>query len=284
LSVVVGILVGAVTVLFLRVAGRDMLEIPALQRTNYRGHPLPTAGGILIVLAVLVIEAGRAVLGAAGVGEDPGLTLARSLVLFAAFGFGFLGFVDDLLGAGEDRGFRGHVRALTEGRLTTGFLKLFGGAGVAVVLVATPGFASGRRLITDAVLIALAANFANLLDLAPGRLIKASWVAYVPLAVVLGTDDIGIAIAPVMGAALGLLPHDLRERLMLGDTGANVIGATLGLGVVLGLGSAARTSVLIALIVLNVLAEVVSFSRVIDRVGFLRAFDRLGQRPERRNA
>jgi UDP-GlcNAc:undecaprenyl-phosphate/decaprenyl-phosphate GlcNAc-1-phosphate transferase len=231
-----------------------------------------------------VIEAGRAVLGAAGVGEDPGLTLSRSLVLFAAFGFGFLGFVDDLLGAGQDRGFRGHVRALAEGRLTTGFLKLFGGAGVAVVLVATPGFATGRRLITDAVLIALAANFANLLDLAPGRLIKASWVAYLPLAVVLGTDDIGIAIAPVMGAALGLLPDDLRERLMLGDTGANVIGATLGLGVVLGLGSTARTGVLIALIVLNVLAELLSFSRVIERVGFLRAFDRLGQRPERRHA
>lgn len=284
MSVVVGIVVGAVTVLFLRVAGREMLEMHALARTNYRGHPLPTAGGILIVLAVLVIEAGRAVAGAAGVGEDPGLTLSRSLVLFAAFGFGFLGFVDDLLGAGDDRGFRGHVRALTEGRLTTGFLKLFGGAGVAVVLVATPGFASGRRLIIDAVLIALAANFANLLDLAPGRLIKASWVAYLPLAVVLGTDDVGIAVAPVMGAALGLFPDDLRERLMLGDTGANVIGATLGLGVVLGLGGEARTGVLVAMIVLNVLAEVLSFSRLIDRVGFLRAFDRLGQRPERRHA
>jgi UDP-GlcNAc:undecaprenyl-phosphate/decaprenyl-phosphate GlcNAc-1-phosphate transferase len=284
LSVIVAILVGAVTVLFLRVAGRDMLAIPALARTNYRDHPLPTAGGILIVLAVLVIEAGRAVLGAAGVGEDPGLTLSRSLVLFAAFGFGFLGFVDDLLGAGDERGFRGHVRALAEGRLTTGFLKLFGGAGVAVVLVATPGFATGRRLITDAVLIALAANFANLLDLAPGRLIKVSWVAYLPLAIALGTDDIGIALAPVMGATLGLLPDDLRERLMLGDTGANVIGATLGLGVVLGLGSEARTGVLVALIVLNVLAEILSFSRVIDRVRFLRAFDRFGQRPERRAA
>jgi len=284
LSVIVAILVGVVTVLFLRIAGGEMLAMPALSRTNYRGLPLPTAAGILIVLAVLVIEAGRAILGAAGVGEDPGLTLDRSLVLFAAFGFGFLGFVDDLLGGGQDRGFRGHVRALAQGRLTTGFLKLFGGAGVAVVLVATPGFATGRRLITDAVLIALAANFANLLDLAPGRLIKASWVAYLPLAVVLGTDDIAIAIAPIMGAALGLLPDDLRERLMLGDTGANVIGATLGLGVVLGLGSEGRTGVLVALIVLNVLAELLSFSRVVERVRFLRAFDRWGQRPERRHA
>jgi UDP-N-acetylmuramyl pentapeptide phosphotransferase/UDP-N-acetylglucosamine-1-phosphate transferase len=283
-SVLVGIVVGVVTAWFLRIAGRDMLEFPALERTNYRGLPLPTAGGIVIVVTVLVIEAGRAIAGAAGLGDEPGLTLSRSLVLFAAFGFGFLGFMDDLLGAGGDRGFRGHVRALSQGRLTTGFVKLFGGAGVAVVLVATPGFASGRRLITDAVLIALAANFANLLDLAPGRLIKVSWVLYIPLAVALGTDAIGVAIAPVMGAALALLPDDLGERLMLGDTGANVIGAVLGLGVVLGLGQTARTSVLVVLIVLNVLAEIVSFSRVIERVPPLRAFDRLGQRPERRHA
>ncbi len=256
MSVLVGIVVGVVTAWFLRIAGRDMLQLPALERTNYRGVPLPTAGGIVIVLTVLVIEAGRAIAGAAGLGDEPGLTLSRSLVLFAAFGFGFLGFVDDLLGVPGDRGFRGHVRAL----------------------------ASGRRLITDAVLIALAANFANLLDLAPGRLIKVSWVLYIPLAVALGTDAIGVAIAPVMGAALALLPDDLKERLMLGDTGANVIGAVLGLGVVLGLGKEARTSVLVVLIVLNVLAEIVSFSRVIERVPPLRAFDRLGQRPERRQA
>ncbi len=98
MSVLVGIVVGVVTAWFLRIAGRDMLQLPALQRTNYRGVPLPTAGGIVIVLTVLVIEAGRAIAGAAGLGDEPGLTLSRSLVLFAAFGFGFLGFVDDLLG------------------------------------------------------------------------------------------------------------------------------------------------------------------------------------------
>ena len=172
MSVVVGLLVGAVTVRFLRIAGRSIFDSPLLQRGNHRGVELPTAGGILLVLTLLVVEAGRAVLGAIGVGDDPGLTVARSEVLFAVLGFGFLGLLDDLLGSGNDRGFRGHLRALTQGRITTGFVKLLGGAGVAVVLVATPGFATGRRLIVDALLIALAANLGNLLDLAPGRTIK----------------------------------------------------------------------------------------------------------------
>ena len=59
-------------------------------------------------------------------------------------------------------------------------LKLVGGASVAVVLVATPGFKDGRSLIVDAMLIALAANLGNLLDRAPGRTIKFGLVAYVP--------------------------------------------------------------------------------------------------------
>ena len=277
MTVVVGFVVGAVTVVFLLVVAADVLRAPTLARRNYRDRVVPTAGGTLIVLAVLVVEAGRAVLGAAGVGEEPGLTTARSLVLFAAFGFGLLGLIDDIVAEGDERGFRGHVGALLRGRLTTGLLKLVGGGAVAVVLVATPGFATGRRLVTDALLIALAANLGNLLDRAPGRVIKVGVVAYVPLALALGTGAVGVAIAPVMGAAVGLLAFDLRERLMLGDTGANVIGAVLGLGVVLGLGPTARTTVLVVVAALNVAAEVVSFSRVIERVPLLRAFDQLGR-------
>jgi len=276
-NVVVGLFAGAVTVVFLLVAAAGVLRAPALARRNYRDRLVPTAGGVLIVLAVLVVEAGRAVLGAIGLGDDPGLTTARSLVLFAAFGFGLLGLVDDIVGEGDESGFRGHVGALLRGRLTTGLLKLVGGGAVAVVLVASPGFATGRRLVVDALLIALAANLGNLLDRAPGRVIKAGVVAYVPLALVLGTGAVGVAIAPVMGAALGLLAPDLRERLMLGDTGANVIGAVLGLGVVLGLGQTARTIVLVVVAALNVAAELVSFSKVIDRVPPLRAFDQLGR-------
>ncbi len=284
MSVVLGLIAGAVTVQFLRIGAPRMLGAPALARPNYREHRVPTGAGVLIVLAVLVIEAGRAILGSLGLGDEPGLSIQRSEVLFAVFGFGLLGLLDDLLGDETARGFRGHLGALRRGEITTGFLKLFGGAGIAVVLVATPGFATGRRLLVDAVLIALAANLGNLLDRAPGRTIKAAIVAYIPLAFVLGTGAVGIAIAPVMGAAIGLLPDDLGERIMLGDAGANVIGAVLGLGVVLGRGEVTRTTALVALVIANVAAELVSFSSIIDRVKPLRALDRLGQRPERRAA
>jgi UDP-N-acetylmuramyl pentapeptide phosphotransferase/UDP-N-acetylglucosamine-1-phosphate transferase len=277
-TVVVGLLVGLVTVRFLRLVSTDIMSAPSLQRENFRGRMIPTAGGIFIVVALLIVEGGRAVLGALGVGSETGLTLARSEVLFAVFGFGFLGLVDDLVAVGSDRGFKGHLGALRRGRVTTGLLKLVGGVCIAVVLVATPGFKSGRTLLVDGVLIALAANFGNLLDRAPGRTIKAAFIVYVPLAFVLGVGPTGVAISVVMGATFGLLGDDLRERLMLGDTGANVIGAVLGLAFVLGTEERTRLIVMLSLVALNVAAELVSFSAVIDRVPPLRALDRLGRR------
>ena len=84
-------------------------------------------------------------------------------------------------------------------------------------------------------LIALAANLGNLLDRAPGRTIKVGLVAYVPIAIAIGTDAHRHRRRAGDGRdRSGCSRDDLRERLMLGDTGANVIGAVLGLAVVLG--------------------------------------------------
>jgi hypothetical protein len=65
---------------------------------------------------------------------------------------------------------------------------------------------------------------------------------------------------------------------MIGDTGANVLGAVLGLACVLEVGRGARNVILVALIAANLAAEFISFSRVIDRVPVLRALDLLGRR------
>jgi UDP-N-acetylmuramyl pentapeptide phosphotransferase/UDP-N-acetylglucosamine-1-phosphate transferase len=270
---------GIAAAVLLERASAPVLSAPALRRTNYRGRELPTAGGIVIVLAVLVVEAGRTALAEFGVGEELSDSLLRSVVLFACFAYAFLGLIDDLLGTEEDRGFGGHLRALRAGRLTTGAMKLFGGAVVAIVLTAAPGEVSGRRLLADAALVALAANLGNLFDRAPGRTIKVGLLAYLPIALAAGTGPVGLALVPVVGAAVGLLPADLGERLMLGDTGANLLGGVLGLAVVLETSRPVRTGVLIVLIVLNLVSERVSFTKVIDATPGLRHLDRLGRHP-----
>lgn len=274
-AAVVGFLTGRLTWVLLRPA----VTTPLTVRQNWRGREVVTGAGIVLPLAALFVEAGRAVAGAAGAGEAVGLTGARALVLLAAVGFGLLGAVDDLLGAGDAKGFRGHVVALLRGRLTTGGLKLLGGVAVALVAVAPISRGSIGRLLVDGALVALAANLGNLLDRRPGRVTKVAIVAFVALVAASGAAHALSGVAVVIGAALALLLDDLHERLMLGDAGANVIGAALGLGVVLTCAPGTRLVVLAIVTFLNLLSEVVSFSRVIDAVPPLRFLDRTGRLP-----
>ncbi|MGK2947691.1 MAG: hypothetical protein ACSLFP_03895 [Acidimicrobiales bacterium] len=279
MSVVAALFAGALAAALILRTSQAVLQKPLLQRENYRQHVLPTAVGVVLVAAVISVDGGRTLLGTVGLG-DAGTAPARLLVLGAVVMFGFLGLLDDLLGDGDDRGLRGHVGAALHGRLTTGFIKLGGGVAVALVLSGTVNGDQPGRVLVDAALIALAANLGNLLDRGPGRTTKWALLAYVPLAVVAGASAAGIALAVVMGAAAVLLIGDLREQLMLGDTGANALGAALGVATVLETRPDVRLLVAGVLLGLTLLSEVVSFTRIINAVAPLRAFDRLGRRPE----
>jgi hypothetical protein len=106
-------------------------------------------------------------------------------------------------------------------------------------------------------------------------------VSVVTFAVVAAVDGATAVLAGpgiAVGAGAALAGPDLGERGMLGDTGANVLGAAVGLAAVLVLDHPATVVVLAALAVLNAASEWVSFSDVIDRTPPLRWFDRLGSR------
>jgi UDP-GlcNAc:undecaprenyl-phosphate/decaprenyl-phosphate GlcNAc-1-phosphate transferase len=274
---------------------RPTLAGAVFTRSNYRKHRIATAGGICVLASVLLVESLRALSAAAGWGSR--LPTDHLGILILVFGFGFLGLLDDLgadLGAGNDaRGFRGHIGALRNGSLTTGGLKLTGGALVAVLIssaysdVGQPKRSVGIVII-DALLIALAANVANLFDRAPGRTTKLSALMFVLLCggvVAFGSGNTGLSMlvssAVVVGSALGLLHEELRERVMLGDTGSNAIGAAIGYGMTLVSSTTTRVFVVVVLLVLNGASEMISFSRVIDAVGPLRWLDRIGSLPER---
>jgi hypothetical protein len=276
------IVAGAFVAGVLVAAGLWVLMAPAFggevfARENYRGRILPTAVGVLVALAVLAVDAAVAVAVAAGVEPDAGAVRGLRLVTVASLGFALLGLLDDLGGAGESGGFRGHLRALAHGRLTTGAAKLFGGAAVAVVVVSAREPDSLGRLLADGALVALAANLGNLFDRAPGRTTKLTLVAFAVLVAAAGAEPVLAGVALAVGAGAGLLTADLSERLMLGDAGANVLGAALGLGVVLACSPGVRTVVLVVVALLNLASERVSFSRVINAVPPLRTADRWGR-------
>lgn len=276
MTVLLAIAAGALATGILLASTRQVLAQPVLARENYRGHGLPTAAGVLLVAAVIAVEGGRSLLAVIGVG-DAGTASARLVVLAAVVVFGFLGLVDDLLGDAHDRGLRGHLRAAARGRVTTGFVKLGGGAAVALVLAGAVQGDRPLRVLVDGAVIALAANMGNLLDRAPGRTGKWGLACYVPVAIAAGASSAGVALGAVAGSAAVLLWPDLRERLMLGDTGANALGAALGVTTVLVVGEGVRDGTALALLGLTLLSEVVSFSRIIAAVPPLRIFDRLGR-------
>jgi len=248
-------------------------------RENYQGASIPTAAGIVLCATLVLAEAVRAIAGAAGVGDGADLTAVRAAVLVAVVGFSLFGLLDDLTGSGPAKGLSGHLRALGKGEITTGALKLFGGIVVSLVAVALMAGDGFGQLLIDGAVIALAANIANLFDVRPGRTAKVSLLAFLVLAVATAFDTALVPVAIVAGAAGALMFEDLRERLMLGDTGANALGAAIGVGMVATLGTTGRFWAAGGLLFFNLLSEVVSFSKLIDRIAPLRSLDQMGRRP-----
>lgn len=279
MAVVVAFVAGVVAAAGSWVLASSAFAGPVFERQNFRGRTLPTAAGVLLALVGLGGGALVALAVAADLDVDAAVVAGLRLVTIASLGFALLGLLDDLGGVGQSGGFGAHIRSLARSRLTTGTVKLFGGAAVAVVVVSAHEPGALGRLLADGALVALAANLGNLFDRAPGRTIKVSLVVFVVLVLAVGALPELAGVALVVGAGAGLLADDLGERLMLGDAGANVLGAVLGLGVVVACSPGVRTVVLVLVALLNLASERVSFSRVITAVPPLRAADGWGRRP-----
>ena len=237
-------------------------------RVNHRGGPVTLLEGP-------VVAAG---LAAAAFGT-PGLSRpVRLAAAVAALGAGGFGAYDDLAGSSDNRGFRGHLGALQRGELTSGAVKIVGIGATGLAAAALAGRRGTGVLLAGGV-VAATANVVNLFDLRPGRALKVA----LALALLDGrrTPDAARLAAAATGCALVVLPTDLGEQTMLGDAGANAVGAVLGLAAVTGdagnVRLAARLAVLTAL---TLASEKVSFTTVIESIPGLRDLDRVGRRPQ----
>lgn len=251
-----------------------LLRSARWRRTNYRGREVNLLGGIATGLGALAVGA--------GLGGAPGAaaTVATSTA-------GLIGALDDADTSAAAKGFRGHLRALARGEVTTGAVKLFGIAAAGQVAAALGTGAGSRgqdarpvgtRLVdvaTSGMLIAGTANLINLFDLRPGRGLKVSAALAVPVAAGCTPG------APLATGALAVVAAswdgELGERTMLGDAGANSMGALVGTALALHSSARVRAGALAAVLVLTAISEKVSFSRVIEATPMLRAVDDWGR-------
>jgi len=243
-------------------------------RTNYAGARIPCPLGLLIPAAAVLALVPLGLI--AGLFDEPeALGVAG---LFLVFGVCVLGLADDAY-AGQSRGWRGHGADVLRGGFNTGVLKAAGTLGLALAWSAVTQPDTARFLLAAAVIV-LATNVFNLLDLRPGRSVKAFVLLGAALTIGAGDTepllDLGLWCGPIVVAGLA----DVRERGMLGDTGSNVVGVVAGLWLVLVLDTTGLAIALALLVLITVYGELRSINALVEGTPGLSHLDSLG-RPHR---
>lgn len=232
-------------------------------RINFRGDRVPCSLGLLPLLLGLLSWS---------------FVYPLKWEWLAVLGFGVLGLLDDRFGQDAPKGLRGHFRALRQGKITTGLLK-FGGGIILSTTIASHHPAPAYPFFSLAIstlLIALTANFFNLMDTRPGRA-GSLFVcfAFSPLLSYLQSQDIAWT-HPALWIYLGvwrILITDRRAQGMMGDTGSNLIGAMTGT-LLIFMPLAAQCILVSFLLAFHFWAEQNSFSEFVERTGWLRGLDR----------
>ena len=300
---------------------RKRIKASQWERTNFHGVTVSLRGGVAMAGAAVASAAVASVLS-----DQPRAALGG---VVASLGGGLAGYIDDVDQGAHDggkvaKGLKGHLGALAHGQVTTGVIKIAGigaSALAASALVGSKTTSVGGKaadLALNTVLIAGTANLANLLDLRPGRALKATVLVAAPLSyfscaaaktpasgasvtsatasVASGASGAASATpaAPASAspasaqrllasglnaAAITALVEDLQETTMLGDTGANAAGALLGTSLAANDSWKLRLGTALGVVGLILASEKVSFSKVIAANPALNWLDQLWRRP-----
>lgn len=281
---------------------RKRIKASQWERTNFHGVTVSLRGGVAMAGASVASAA-----VASALSDQPRAALGG---VVASLGGAVAGYIDDVDQGAHDgdkvaKGLKGHLGALAHGQVTTGVIKIAGigaSALAASALVGSKATSVGAKaadLVLNTVLIAGTANLANLLDLRPGRALKATVLVATPLSYLScagakapQTTSVTASTASASGAsaqrllasglnaaAITALVEDLQETTMLGDTGANAGGALLGTALAANDSWKLRLGAALGVVSLILASEKVSFSKVIAANPALNWLDQLWRRP-----
>lgn len=270
---------------------RKRIKASQWERTNFHGVTVNLRGGVAMAGAAVASAA-----VASALSDQPRAALGG---VVASLGGGLAGYIDDVDQGAHDggkvaKGLKGHLGALAHGQVTTGVIKIAGIGASALAASALVGSkatsVSGKAadLALNTVLIAGTADLANLLDLRPGRALKATVLVATPLSYFScaaaktpapGASAQRLLASGLNAAAITALVEDLQETTMLGDTGANAAGALLGTSLAANDSWKLRLGTTLGVVGLILASEKVSFSKVIAANPALNWLDQLWRRP-----
>jgi hypothetical protein len=246
---------------------------PRLLRKNHAGRLVPAVLGLALVSSVVISTPATAAVA----GATDELVRVVSWAIAATVVLAAVGLLDDLAES-RARGFRGHLGSLLKrGRPTTGIVKLAAGVAAGTFLAVLMG-GGPLRVAAAAVLMAVSANVWNALDVVPGRALKVGILALLPLLWASWGEHMGLLAGATLGGVVALLPFDLLERGMLGDAGSNPLGFLVGVGAAAVLPTPGVVAAAVGGLVLQLAAETVTISRLVEATPPLRWLDRLGRR------
>jgi UDP-N-acetylmuramyl pentapeptide phosphotransferase/UDP-N-acetylglucosamine-1-phosphate transferase len=241
-------------------------------KPNYRGKLIAPALGPALLLGFLSAATAAIWL------EDDLLPWLQVTALF--MGVSLYGSWDDFLDE-PICGFKGHFRNALKGGFSAGLLKVITALPAVLIFSGSLPLSLPSR-ISALFLILLSANGVNLLDRRPGRALKVFFSVALFLIFAAGPNaGAPQLLLPLMAAALALAPLDFSAEGMLGDCGANLLGAALGVAAVLFLQPPWQLFFIAAWGAVNLVSERISISRIIEKNSLLRYLDGLGREEEK---
>lgn len=262
---------------------KSMLVNGNVIKPNYKNEMIPVGMGIVFLPMIIInsIILGFVTLNniwfvsSSNYNLNIVWLLCLALYIFSMMAMFFAGALDDLIGNRNVSGLKGHFKSLFKGELTTGgFKALFGGFVGLVVSVCISS--SIVDIIVNTLIIALSTNLMNLFDLRPGRAIKAYLVIMIPIYITL-TGYTKVFPLLILPNVLAYFNTDLKARGMMGDTGSNVLGISIGVLMALGYGIKVRLAWLVFLILMHLITEKFSLTKIIEKNRVLKFIDNLGR-------
>ena len=262
---------------------KSMLVNGNVIRPNYKNEMIPVGMGIVFLPMIIInsVILGFVTLNniwfvsSSNYNLNIVWLLCLALYIFSIMAMFFAGALDDLIGNRNVSGLKGHFKSLFKGELTTGgFKALFGGFVGLVVSVCISS--SIVDIIVNTLIIALSTNLMNLFDLRPGRAIKAYLVIMIPIYITL-TGYTKVFPLLILPNVLAYFNTDLKARGMMGDTGSNVLGISIGVLMALGYGIKVRLAWLVFLILMHLITEKFSLTKIIEKNRVLKFIDNLGR-------